>query len=162
MKWFFLIVIGITFHSSHANANFWSQFSQGSSSGSAISNRASALAGSEFARIQQSREVYSWEVASPRDRTPHYCSQECACLAKYFSQVFRRNGIPFRTLQTGAIDVDTNSGRKFFNYHLAILIPDGNSWMIIDPVVLGTTRAQSMRIWMSRVRNINSVSGRLF
>jgi hypothetical protein len=123
----------------------------------------SRVAQKTYLDVRSSGEVFSWEVAGPRDRTPHYCADECACIAKKFTAAFKAAGLHSRTVLlrpsngSGWIDIKGISKGIFkqpsYSYHYITLIPANGTWLVLDPVITGTTNLEPLAAWKKRVQS---------
>jgi hypothetical protein len=120
---------------------------------------------SEVARLQNTREVYTWEYESPRLRTPHFCFQECACLANKISTEIARlwPALPVKTVilkplnAMGLKMISMDRKRLInFDYHVALEVKLGSTEWVIDPILTGPTVDPMIEksIWLTHFSNM--------
>lgn len=109
-------------------------------------------------KIRTSRKVYSWDVASPRDRLPNYCIDQCACLARELGLSLKSLGYPVRTMTVRAgrgdfeIRLKMKSGLSpSYNYHQVLVTKIAGRWRVIDPVIIGHTYPERLSVWLERI-----------
>ncbi len=123
-----------------------------------------SVAQSEVARLQSSREVYKWEYEGPHLRTPHYCFEECACLATKISTAIWRDrpDTKMRIVKltpTNALGIKMISLKRdysqFFDYHEAIEVLSDGRKLVIDPILTGRpiTALMDENIWLTHFSN---------
>lgn len=113
-------------------------------------------------QVRESGEIYAWEVAGPRDRIPHPCAEECACLAKKFSSALKAERVPFATFLLrpkaghGWIEIAGVPRGLFktqtYAFHYITAFRFDNTWMILDPVVTGSVKLEPVTVWEKRLR----------
>lgn len=108
--------------------------------GARISNfdLAQRVAAKTLTQLQASGRVYSWDVATPRDRTPHYCSEECSCLNSVIAPELRARGFEVRTFvlhpTKGAGQIEMRGAPSFiygpatYSYHVITTINVDGQW----------------------------------
>ncbi len=124
--------------------------------------RIQSLALRTLQHVRESGEIYAWEVAGPRDRIPHPCAEECACLAKKFSSALKAERVPYATFLLrpkaghGWIEIAGVPRGLFktqtYNFHYITAFRIDNTWMILDPVVTGSARLEPVTVWEKRLR----------
>lgn len=106
--------------------------------------------------IQSKQEVYAWESFSVRDRIPHYCIDEAACLATRLGASLKQVGVPFAVIQVRAGSdyavraLNYRYELKTFSYHQALLVSINGAWMVVDPVLTGHITPIWLDYWVSR------------
>ncbi len=113
--------------------------------------------------IRRSRKVYSWEIFSPRDRIPHYCINECACLAADFGPALVQAGlrnVRLLTIHSGRQDYEVRlrsfKGRSAsYAFHQVVALKVGDQWFVIDPLMVGNTQPEALGTWLTRIERLN-------
>lgn len=132
--------------------------------GAAQLGHAYATATLVLRETRASREVYTWEVASPRDRMAVYCSDDCVCLATKFvaslrTQGFEAAAVSMRSAERGAgvsFHGSPSGGfvrRANYNHHTITMVRIEGAWFVLDPIATGTTRLEPLALWKTRLVN---------
>ncbi len=124
---------------------------------------AQQIAAAELNNIHLGGAVYAWEIAGPHDRTPHYCSDECACLANKFAPALKAAGFEVRTLvlHPGKTSAGIQLrgapaglfGPSIYAYHEVTAIHSNGVWYALDPVIVHSAKFEPWRIWKTRVQS---------
>jgi len=110
-------------------------------------------------QIRLGRKVYSWDVASPRDRMPNYCSDQCACIARELQPVVHALNYPVRKLtlrpafrQAFEVKLRDHAGReRRYDFHQVLVVKIAGRWRVIDPLILGNTVPERLSAWLNRI-----------
>lgn len=114
-----------------------------------------------YQHLQISQRIYFWEVASPRDRIPHYCSEECVCVSEELAKTLGARGIPYKILKLKMgrdFSVRLRVGNTFagpFSHHQVLLVSFENQNWVIDPVITKSARPELYSTWYRRIERPN-------
>jgi hypothetical protein len=124
----------------------------------AIENSASQLI--YMMEQEKKSNVYAWEMEDHKGY-PHYCYQECACMAALNERMLDAKKIPH-----GVIVLKSPPGNLLgltmlrswqprreldYSYHVATLALIKDHWYVIDPIVTGSTRLEDLAVWVTRI-----------
>lgn len=121
-----------------------------------------------YSSIVSRSEISSWSVED-KVRTPHYCRNECACVASnlgaglrqafpnrnavliYFSSGSPQGGV---TAYTG-----TEMTRRSWMYHVALAVESPEmSWVIVDPIIFRNLKPHTLEDWKGRFETTELVT----
>lgn len=112
-------------------------------------------------QVRRANRVYAYETFSPHDRIPHYCSDECACLAEEMGKRLQQAHIPYRTLllrpafhEDFEVSLRGNDNQfHSYAYHQVLAVKLAGRWRVIDPLMLGSAAPERISLWIRRLRN---------
>jgi hypothetical protein len=130
-------------------------------------SKINGLVSERLKAIRKSRMVYSWNVASPRDKTANYCIDQCGCINRELVEILKFQ-YPVRSLtvraKRGFMDVtlrNNQGGFANYDYHVVTIIKVRNKWFVIDPVGSLMSQAESLEDWMQRLERPERLIGRV-
>lgn len=117
---------------------------------------------SSYQDLQKSNKVYVWELLDKHERVPHYCRNECACIAKELSTSIldKHSDVKLYSLYLqvggyGLVEIQKTAanGNLFktsYFYHVALLLEIRGNYFIVDPIALGHPRLTDPSEWLSK------------
>jgi hypothetical protein len=119
---------------------------------------------STYERIKSEKKVSYWELEDRKSRFPHYCIEECACLAEEFSKSLKttyKNNLDIYGIRIHGgpgllpVEIMHDKYKNSFQYHIANLIKirSSNCYVIADPIMNGIT-LMSPTTWSSQIISI--------
>ena len=117
----------------------------------------------EYRDIQQSDEVYTYEIIDKFYRREHFCRDQCQCYAYRLGQVLKRanfDGVILNSrISGGDFGViiersywDDNRVKSWYLYHVGLIIVDRHFRVgVIDPIMFGDVDIRSLSSWYDRI-----------
>ncbi len=111
-----------------------------------------------FRKLYSSREGFY--VVEDRRSVKILCATNCACFARKLNEnILRHSGytvrqIYLRGLPHLGVEVVLGDIRRFYDYHVAVLIESRDKAMIVDPIVLFNTKPIAVTEWRKLFKNV--------
>lgn len=132
-----------------------------------VINHAQTLVTPRLQEIRRSRLIFTYEVASPRDRMPIYCYDTCSCIYREIAPILRNHytvrkltvRVSRRSMEVG---IRNHRGEvPFFTSHIVTVVKLQNRWFVIDPIMVGNAKPERLAVWLQRIEHPETLNAHL-